>query len=163
MRHLKRGYRIGSGKDHRRSLLRNLAVALIDHHKITTSITKAKTLKAYFDKMVNLAKKDDLHHTRLLISRLGNNPTMAFKLKNEILPKLRPVSSGYTSLRRSGQQRGDNTVLATLKILFNPTTPAKPDKAKTTVATKKMTKSKPAKKETPKQVKKETKTKKVAK
>lgn len=120
MRHLKRGYRIGTGKDHRRSLLRSLIVALIDHHKVTTTLAKAKTLKAYFDKMVNLAKKDDLYHTRLLISRLGNNPSAAFKLKKEILPKLRPVKSGYTSLKRAGRRQGDNTVLARLSILFAP-------------------------------------------
>ncbi len=117
MRHLKKKYRLAGGKDERRALLRGLAVALIEHKHLRTTIAKAKALKAYFDKLVTLAKKKDLHHKRLLISRLGNNKKAAFKLINEILPNLGNRVSGFTTFRRLNPRKGDNTLLAEVKIL----------------------------------------------
>ncbi len=133
MRHLKKKYRLAGGKDERRALLKGLAITLIKHKHLTTTIVKAKALKAYFDKLVTLAKKNDLHHKRLLISRLGNNKKAAFKLINEILPNLGNKVSGFTTFRRLNPRKGDNTLLAEVKILEKAIT------KKETVSQKKVT------------------------
>ena len=120
MRHLKKKYRLAGGKDQRRALLRSLAISLIDKKEVVTTITKAKVLKAYFDKLVTLAKKTDLHHKRLLISRLANNSEASFKLIEEIIPRLTDRISGYTTLKRLNPRQGDNTLMARIKILLKP-------------------------------------------
>ncbi len=119
MRHLKKKYRLVGGKDERRALLRSLASSLIEKGKIRTTLARAKALRAYFDKLVTLAKKTDLHHKRILISRLGNNKRIAFKLINEVVPKLSSRQSGFTSFRQLNPRRGDNTLLAEVKVLFD--------------------------------------------
>ncbi|NOY14823.1 MAG: 50S ribosomal protein L17 [bacterium] len=146
MRHRKRRYKLGTGIDHRRSILRNLAAQLIQHHQINTSLTKAKALKAYFDKLVTLAKQDNLNSQRLLISRLGNKKQAAFDLIHKIVPKLQTRQSGYTTLKRLTLRKGDASLQAQLKIVFDPsskTTSSKPSSAKSPKTTPKP-KAKPA-------------------
>jgi len=157
MRHKKKGLKIGSGKDHRRLLIAGLVISLIAHKQIKTTLTKAKVLKSQFDKLVTLAKKGNLHSYRLLVARLGNNKQAAHELVHRILPRLAGRQSGYTTIKRLGQRRGDNAMMAQIKILLEadkdkdkkakPAEPVKTKKATSTLAKKstKTTKSKPTK------------------
>ena len=146
MRHRKRRYKIGTGIDHRKALLRNLAAQLITHHQITTTLTKAKALRSFFDKLVTLAKKNTLHSHRLLIARLGNNKTAASNLIHKIIPKLQTRQSGYTTLKRLTLRSGDAALQAKVSILFDPqpqskTTSKKTTSTKTQTTSKKTTKT----------------------
>ena len=150
MRHRKRRYKIGTGIDHRKSLLRNLAIQLITHHQITTTLTKAKALRPFFDKLVTLAKKNTLHSHRLLVARLGNNKTAASNLIHKIIPKLSNRQSGYTTLKRLTVRSGDAALQAKVSILFDDQK-SQPQQPKTTTSTKKTTSKKtqtPSKKTT---------------
>ncbi len=146
MRHRKRRYKIGIGIDHRQSLLRNLVVQLITHHQITTTLTKAKALRPFFDKLVTLAKKNTLHSQRLLVARLGNNKTAAFNLIHKIIPQLSNRQSGYTTLKRLTLRKGDTALQAKVAILFDHQ--KLQSSSKTSTPTKNTTSQKPTSKKT---------------
>lgn len=73
MRHRKAGYKLGRTDAHRRATLRNLAASLFEHGQITTTIPRAKALQPFVEKIVTLAKRNDLHARRLVASKLGRN------------------------------------------------------------------------------------------
>lgn len=73
MRHRKAGYKLGRTDAHRKATLRNMAASLFEHGQITTTVPKAKALQPFVEKIVTLAKRDDLHSRRLVASKLGRN------------------------------------------------------------------------------------------
>ena len=73
MRHRKAGYKLGRTDAHRRATLRNLAASLFEHGQITTTIPKAKALQPFVEKIITMAKRNDLHSRRLVASKLGRN------------------------------------------------------------------------------------------
>lgn len=73
MRHRKAGYKLGRTDAHRRATLRNLAAGLFEHGQITTTIPKAKALQPFVEKIITMAKRNDLHSRRLIAAKLGRN------------------------------------------------------------------------------------------
>lgn len=73
MRHRKAGYKLGRTSAHREATLRNLAVALLEHGQITTTLPKAKALQPFAEKLITLAKRDDIHSRRMVTSKLGSD------------------------------------------------------------------------------------------
>jgi len=73
MRHLRGGYRLGRTTAHRASTLRNIAASLFEHGQITTTITKAKAVQPFIDKIITLAKRGDIHARRNVIAKLGRD------------------------------------------------------------------------------------------
>lgn len=73
MRHRRAGYRLGVKTAHRTAMLRNLAAGLFEHGQIVTTVTKAKAVKPFVEKIITLAKKGDLSSRRLVIAKLGIN------------------------------------------------------------------------------------------
>ncbi len=71
MRHRKAGYKLGRTSSHRTATLRNLAAGLFEHGQITTTIPRAKAVQPFVEKIITLARRNDLHSRRLVISRLG--------------------------------------------------------------------------------------------
>jgi len=71
MRHLKAGRKLNRNSAHRRSLMRNMACALIEHGSITTTPAKAKELRPFIERLITMARKGDLASRRLVVSRLG--------------------------------------------------------------------------------------------
>src|ERR1700736_2005072 len=71
MRHKLAGRKLGRNAEHRLALLRNLAMALIAHERIITTVAKAKEVRPFVEKLITLAKKGTLHARRLALSRLG--------------------------------------------------------------------------------------------
>ena len=112
MRHLKAGRRLGRNASHRRSLFRNLAMALFQHERIVTTVAKAKEARPFIEKLITLAKKNTLHARRLVLARLGTpskasvkpheDPDKAddthviIKLFKEIAPRYADRPGGYT-------------------------------------------------------------------
>jgi large subunit ribosomal protein L17 len=73
MRHLRGGYRLGRTTAHRASTLRNIAAGLFEHGQVTTTVTKAKAVQPFVEKIVTLAKRGDLHARRNVTARLGRD------------------------------------------------------------------------------------------
>ncbi|MCR9074885.1 MAG: 50S ribosomal protein L17 [bacterium] len=73
MRHRKAGFKLGRTAAHRQAMLRNMAASLFEHGQITTTVTKAKALQPFVEKIVTKAKRGDLHARRQVISMLGGD------------------------------------------------------------------------------------------
>ncbi len=158
-RHGYKGKKFGREKDQRRALFKGLADSLILQEKIETTITKAKEIVPYAERLIKKAKKGDLHSRRQVIAGL-NTLESAHKLVDEIAPKLTSRNSGYFRIKKTEQRRGDNTQMAAVSFVDDlksiPTPKTKPEakpKSKPAVpkkqpAKKKQTvaKAKPAKK-----------------
>lgn len=97
MRHSKHKYKLGVNPAHRKSLMRNLAIEIIDHGKIKTTHTKAKAVRIFLEKLVTLSKVDSVHNRRLAFSKLNNKDAVA-KLFNDVGPKFKERNGGYTRI-----------------------------------------------------------------
>jgi large subunit ribosomal protein L17 len=116
MRHRVAHRKLGRTTSHRLALLKNLSISLIQYEKIQTTLPKAKELKPYFDKLVTKAKKGDLNAHRAVFALLQDKESTK-KLINELVPALSSRTSGYTSLVKTGQRRGDAAEMAILSII----------------------------------------------
>ena len=100
MRH-RHGYRkLGRTSSHRKALLKNLAIALIDNGKIETSVFKAKELQTYIERLVTTARVGDFNAHRLVFAYLQNKGATK-KLVAEIAPKYKERKGGYTRIQRT--------------------------------------------------------------
>jgi large subunit ribosomal protein L17 len=117
MRHKRAGRGLGRNATHRQALFRNLARALFTHGRIITTLPKAKEVRPFVEKLITLAKKGDLHHRRLAISRLHDEEIVT-KLFAEIGPRFKDRPGGYTRIIKRPQRRlGDAGVTAYLELL----------------------------------------------
>lgn len=97
MRHGKHKFKLGVNPSHRKSLMRNLAIELIDHGKIRTTQAKAKALRPFVEKLVTSAKEDTVQNRRNVLSKLDNKAAMT-KLFTEVAPKFKERNGGYTRI-----------------------------------------------------------------
>ena len=117
MRHKKIKYSIGSSPSHRKSLLRNLAVEVIDHGKIKTTQAKAKAIRPYVEKLITLAKNDTVANRRLAQTKLNNKAAVA-KLFAEVAPKFKERNGGYTRIMKLADGRvGDNSKMSYIALV----------------------------------------------
>ena len=114
-RHGYTGRKFGRERDQRRALLRGLAVSLIEHGSIETTLPKAKDLRPMVEKLVSKARKGDLHNRRQIVSTL-NSVTAAHKLVDQIAPAMQR-NSGYLRITRTTLRRGDNTQMAQISFV----------------------------------------------
>lgn len=129
----------------RKALMRGLAVALVEHSSIETTLPKAKELRPYAEKLITRAKKGSLHDRRQIISAL-DSIAAANKLVDEIAPKLSSRHSGYLRIERTTWRRGDNSQMARISFVDD-LKAVKAEKPKAEEAPKKVA---PAKKAAPK-------------
>ncbi|MCA9332440.1 50S ribosomal protein L17 [Candidatus Saccharibacteria bacterium] len=115
-RHSYQGRKFHRESDQRKALIKSLAEALIINESIETTVTKAKELRPYVEKLVTKAKKSDLHSRRQVISSLQTTST-AHKLVDEIAPKLSVRDSGYLRIEKTTLRRGDNTQMARISFV----------------------------------------------
>jgi large subunit ribosomal protein L17 len=130
MRHKKAGRKFKRSPEHRRMLLRNLATALLEHGKITTTVPKAKELQPFVEKLITLAKggfKLDPFRRSLAVL---NNKDVAYKLFHEIGPRFATRPGGYTRIYKLAKVRqGDAAEMAVIMLLGEDETikaPARP-------------------------------------
>lgn len=116
MRHLKGGKRLGVTTSHRKAMMRNLVTALLEHGEIRTTITKAKEMRKYFDKMIGLGKRDSLHTRRQALSFIKSKDVVK-KLFEEYGPLYENRNGGYTRIYRLGRRLGDNSQMALIQMV----------------------------------------------
>ena len=116
MRHLKQGRKLGRTTAHRRALLRNLATALLEHERITTTEPKAKELRRMADKLVTLGKRGDLHARRQALQVVRSNAIVR-KLFDDIAPRFAERKGGYTRVLRLGYRPGDAAAMAVIELV----------------------------------------------
>ena len=115
MRHRVAGKGFNRNTKHRKALLRNLVVSLIDHLKIETTVAKAKETRKIAERLITLGKKGDLQSRRLALSRIPNNKIIS-KLFNEIAPNI-TRESGYLRVLKTRFRAGDNSEMAILEFV----------------------------------------------
>jgi len=116
MRHLNSGSKLGKQPDHRRAVLRSLVTNLLQHGRITTTLTRAKAARPVAEKIITLGKRDTLQSRRQAASYLLV-PSVTQKLFSEIAPKFGDRAGGYTRIIRAGNRVGDNAKVAILEII----------------------------------------------
>jgi len=133
MKHLKAGKRLGVTTSHRKALMRNLVTALLEHGEIRTTLTKAKEMRKYFDKMIGLGKKNNLHARRQALSFIKSKDVVK-KLFEEYGPLYEDRHGGYTRIYRLDRRLGDNSQMALIQMvgLDESTEPVK-EKAQETI------------------------------
>jgi large subunit ribosomal protein L17 len=118
MRHQKTRHKLSRDASHRKALLANLCVEVIDHERIKTTEAKAKAVKPELEKFITLAKKGDLHARRQAISTLQHpDKGVIYKLFDEIAPRYSDRPGGYTRILKLGPRPGDATELVYLELV----------------------------------------------
>ncbi len=138
MRHQRKTVKLGRKQGHRDALLANLAVSLIEHGRIKTTIAKAKAVRPFVEKLVTKAKAGTLHSRRMALADLRHNEGAVSKLFTEIGPLNAERKGGYTRIVKLGQRRSDASEMAFIEWVDMPAVEeAEPKtKAKATKATK---------------------------
>lgn len=116
MRHLKAGKRLGVTTSHRKAMMRNLVTALLEHGEIKTTITRAKEMRKYFDKMIGLGKQNTLHARRQALAFVKTKEAMQ-KLFDEYGPLYQERNGGYTRIYRLANRLGDNAEMALIQMV----------------------------------------------
>ena len=118
MRHRVKTKSFHRPKEQREALLVNLAISLIEHGRIETTLPKAKVLRPFIEKLITLAKEETIHARRLILSRLRNNKKAATKLFKEIAPLYKERNGGYTRIYKLPKKRiGDSAELAIIELV----------------------------------------------
>ena len=116
MRH-RHGYRkLGRTSSHRKALLKNLSIALINSGKIETTLPKAKELRSYFEKLITKARVGDSNAHRAIFSYLQDKESTK-KLINEIAPEYQSRNGGYTRITKTRTRRGDAAPMAFIELV----------------------------------------------
>ncbi|MFQ3307005.1 MAG: large subunit ribosomal protein L17 [Candidatus Midichloriaceae bacterium] len=116
--HHRKSYRtLSRSTAHRKSLLRNLCISLINNGQIKTTLPKAKELRPIIEKMVTAGKANSLHARRRLISKLGGAESATNKIMTEISPKFADRNGGYTRILKYGYRKGDCAPMAIIQFV----------------------------------------------
>src|SRR6266540_4180748 len=111
-----KGPRLGSGPAHERLMLANLATALFEHGRITTTEAKARRLRPLAERLITKAKRGDLHNRRQVL-RVVRDKSVAHVLFEEIGPRLANRAGGYTRITKIGPRKGDNAPMAVIELV----------------------------------------------
>ena len=128
MRHNKKFNHLGRTADHRAALLANLAVALIQHKRITTTLAKAKALKKYVEPLITRSKNDTTNSRRVVFRYLQNKEAVT-ELFKEISVKVADRPGGYTRVIKLGTRQGDAAQIAFIELVDYDENMAKTPKA----------------------------------
>ena len=116
MHHGFAGRRFGRSSSHRQAMLANLAVSLIEHEQIVTTLPKAKDLRPIVEKLVTLGKRGDLHARRQVIAQIGNDNVVK-RLFDTIAPRYATRNGGYLRIMKAGFRHGDNAAMAVIEFV----------------------------------------------
>lgn len=121
MRHRKSGRHLNRTSAHRRAMFRNMAVSLIEHESIKTTIAKAKELRRVVEPLITLAKRDSVANRRLAFARIRSSAAVA-KLFVELGPRYGGRPGGYTRILKCGPRSGDAAPMAYIELMDRSTT-----------------------------------------
>jgi large subunit ribosomal protein L17 len=111
-----KGPRLGGSPAHERLMLANLATALFEHGRITTTEAKAKRLRPLAEKLVTFAKRGDLHARRRVMATIRDKDVV-HTLFAEIGPRFESRPGGYTRITKVGPRKGDNAPMAVIELV----------------------------------------------
>ncbi|GAB2485042.1 bL17 family ribosomal protein [Jatrophihabitans fulvus] len=111
-----KGPRLGGGPAHERLMLANLATALFEHDRITTTEAKAKRLRPLAERLITFAKRGDLHARRQVLT-VVRDKDVVHKLFAEIGPKMADRPGGYTRIIKTNPRKGDNAPMAVIELV----------------------------------------------
>ena len=141
-----KGPRLGGGPAHERLMLANLAAALFEHKRITTTVTKAKRLKPYAERLVTFAKRGDLASRRRVLGLISNKG-IVHELFTDIAQAVENRDGGYTRITKIGNRKGDNAPMAVIELVLEPVSAKQAVVAEATSAAKRDADKKDADKE----------------
>ena len=116
MRHRLDGRKFNRTREHRRAMLANLAVALLKHEQIVTTLPKAKDLRRHAERLITLGKRGNLHARRQAASTLRDEK-VAKKLFDIIGPRYAERPGGYIRIMKAGFRFGDQAPLAVIELV----------------------------------------------
>lgn len=116
MNHKKKFNHLSRTSAHRKALLSNLAVSLILHKRISTTVAKAKALKIYIEPLITKSKNDNQNSRRVVFSYLGQKEAVT-ELFGEVAPKIVNRPGGYTRILRTGNRLGDNAETCIIELV----------------------------------------------
>ena len=116
MRHGVSGRKLGVTSTHRLAMFRNMAVALIKHEQITTTLPKAKELRPVVEKLITLGKRGDLHARRQAISQLQDTKIVA-QLFDTLAVRYKTRAGGYARVLKAGIRYGDAADMAVIELV----------------------------------------------
>ena len=117
MRHQKTRHKLSRDASHRKALLANLCIEVIDHERIKTTEAKAKAVKPEIEKLITLARRGDLHARRQALSELSQDKFLVHKLFEEIAPRYAERPGGYTRILKLGPRSSDATEMVYIELV----------------------------------------------
>lgn len=116
MKHGKKGNHLSRKKGHRRALLANLSIALIEHKRINTTLAKAKALRVYVEPLITKSKTNTTHSRRTVFSYLQNKEAIK-ELFDAVATKVADRPGGYTRIIKTGFRQGDGAEMAMIELV----------------------------------------------
>ncbi len=116
MRHLVSGRKLNRTASHRRAMLSNLAISILDKERVTTTLAKAKEVRSVVERLITYGKKGDLHRIRLAARRI-NDKTVLKKLFDDIAPSYKDREGGYTRIIKINDRKGDNAPMSIIELV----------------------------------------------
>ncbi|AVH20667.1 50S ribosomal protein L17 [Nocardia cyriacigeorgica] len=132
----KKGARFGGSASHQKAIFANLATALFEHGRITTTEAKAKALRPYAEKLVTKAKGGTLADRREVL-KVIRNKDVVHSLFAEIGPSFEGREGGYTRIIKAMPRKGDNAPMAIIELVRGETVTREADRARRVAASKK--------------------------
>jgi len=120
-----KGHRLGGSPAHERHILANLATALFQHGRITTTEAKARRLRPVAERLITFAKRGDMHARRHVLT-VVTDKGVVHQLFTEIAPEFSERDGGYTRITKIGPRKGDNAAMAVIELVRGEPVAAKP-------------------------------------
>ena len=108
--------KLGRTSDHTKAMLRAMVTFLLENGRIETTVTRAKEVRSMAEKMITIAKTNDLHSKRQVFAYVTKEDVVK-KLFDEIAPKYADVNGGYTRIVKIGPRRGDAAEMAVIELV----------------------------------------------
>jgi large subunit ribosomal protein L17 len=117
MRHNLAGRRLSRSTNQRKALMKNLAISLIEHERIETTLPKAKELRIYVEPFITLSKTDSVPNRRLAMSRLGSKDAVQKLFSADFRQRFESRPGGYTRILKMASRLGDGADMALIELV----------------------------------------------
>ena len=118
MRHRKTGRKLNRNSPQRGALMKGLAISIIEHESVRTTLAKAKEIRGFLEPLVTLAKRNTVANQRIAYARLQSKPAVA-KLFDELGPRYADRPGGYLRIIKRGFRAGDKSPAAQIEFVLN--------------------------------------------
>ena len=116
MKNLKKGRTLGRNSAKRKALFQSLAISLIEHEGIKTTLAKAKELRSFIEPLITLAKNDSVSNRRIAFTKIRNKSAVG-KLFSDLGPRFKDRPGGYSRIIKIGFRKGDAAPIAFIELL----------------------------------------------